>query len=288
MPPEYHLQSFWDSRFKTESCFEWLGDGENTIIPCVQAYLQSRHDAFSVEVPPRVLHIGAGTSSLSERIRDTIRDTYGDRLDEGAIVNVDFSETVVQRSLEREMARAQEGRGRGMRWAHADVLKWSDLARLATIPDGSKDGGGRQALFDIVVDKSTSDAVSCGDDCIFDDPPSCDYHPAIKRQLDSHTRIAGALKVDPVQLLALHLASLVRPGGIWIVLSFSSSRCSLIRTKASEEVHEADSIDPSRYWAVQDMGTVEAPSGNSKPGVYAPAVYHYVYVLCRTDVQIDV
>lgn len=62
MPPNYHLESFWEDRFQHESHHEWLGDGADTILPNIRASLRSGAPRSH---PPRILHIGAGTSSLS-------------------------------------------------------------------------------------------------------------------------------------------------------------------------------------------------------------------------------
>ncbi|OBZ68384.1 hypothetical protein A0H81_11505 [Grifola frondosa] len=267
MPPDYELQSYWNDRFKDEYHFEWLDDGRETILPHLRAHLRSQSRANPPH-PPRLLHIGAGTSSLSERIRELYRDVFGDNVNEQVIVNADFAETLVRRKSEAEVKRAAEGGGRGMRWMLADVLKWDESKQLLD---------GQQGLFDVVVDKSTSDSVSCCGDVSFAFS-NRSFHPLLNLHLTPDPSPRDAITLSPVELLALHLASLVQPGGLWLALSFSSTRfCFLEKQKAGAPV------DPALYWTIQEVDTVDAPTGLERSDVHAPAVKHYLYVIRRSD-----
>ncbi|CCM04457.1 uncharacterized protein FIBRA_06637 [Fibroporia radiculosa] len=287
MPPEYHLQSFWDSRFKTESHFEWLGDGQHTLIPQLRTFLRSQQQSNPSETPPRVLHIGAGTSTLSDRIREVYYDVYGDTMGVGShvIVNTDYAETAVQRGVEAEIARAQEQRGGGVRWVQTDILKWKDIAQLVDISPttGGHASGRNTELFAAVMDKSTSDAIACGADIRLDELRTrADIHPTLEAYLAEHD---APPSMHPIELLSLHLASLVRPGGVWISLSYSPNRFPSLKTELGTNGREdrAGVLRTSRYWDMEICEAVAAPSGMSKAGVHAPTVHDYVYVLRRTD-----
>ncbi|OCH87461.1 hypothetical protein OBBRIDRAFT_796167 [Obba rivulosa] len=269
MPPEYQLASYWDDRFKHEQHFEWLGDGSDSILPHLEAYLRSTMIAPHV-FPPRLLHIGAGSSTLSERILETYRQVLRDNVDGRLIVNMDFSEVSVRQGEEVEGKRRLESER--MQWVQADALKWSDLLTLA-------DGQNAEGYFAIIVDKSTSDAISCADDIPLKSSP--DLHPLLRSYVEESILPTGEpMFLHPVGLLALHLASLVRPGGIWISLSYSSSRFAFLDHPVENDM---GSIHPGVFWALERVEGVEAPSGQQKTGINAPNVLHQVYIMRRTD-----
>ncbi|KAI0962080.1 hypothetical protein AcV7_001001 [Taiwanofungus camphoratus] len=288
MPPNYHHQSFWENRFKNESHFEWLGNGE-CILRHLRAYMQSRDDHRLVQnlnKPPRLLHIGAGTSSLSDQVLETYQELYQEKLEGDMIVNVDFSETVVWKRSQEETVRQREGRGQGMRWTQADMLRWSDVAELVNSGDGGYDAENARAeeQFAVVLDKSTSDAISCGDDLLFKDLTP-QVHPVLQAYLAA--RPESAITLDPIELLALHLASIVHPGGVWIALSFSAVRFSFLQAQEAAGLGTLERVFPALYWTLQEVESLEAPSGQEKAGVFAPAVRHYLYVMRRTEVSVQ-
>lgn len=271
MPPDYELQSYWRTRFVGEHHFEWLGDGADTILPHLRTYLlDPRTTARSSPLQPaRLLHIGAGTSSLSERIRELYQDVYGSEVDERAIVHTDFAENLVARKQEKEASLAVDRPGRGMRWIYTDVMRWGELK-------AALDTAGEQNAFDLVVDKSTSDAISCGEDvtCSSLDPS---LHPAINEYLAAHEGHTTTL--EPVEVLAVHLASLVRPGGLWVALTFSSNRFPFLSSPLP--------LDPAipragKYWEIEKVMTVDAPTG-MEGTAHAPLVQHHVFLLRRRE-----
>ncbi|KAI0639555.1 hypothetical protein C8Q77DRAFT_1081796 [Trametes polyzona] len=267
MPPDYELQSYWQTRFVDENHFEWLGDGKDTILPHVRSFLRgSRASPDTSSSPARLLHIGAGTSSLSERLRELYISEYGGEVDERAIVNADFVEELVARKRAAEESRREAGGpSRGMQWVCADVLRWPDLERLL------ETGGG---LFNVVVEKSTSDAISCGEDISYG-RESQDLHPLFNSYVKTHA--SQALTLSPVEVLAIHLASLVRPGGLWIALTFSSDRFPFLSSPASSK---GDAPRATDYWSLEEVVTVDAPTG-AQDNVHAPIVQHYVCLIRR-------
>ena len=269
MPPEYHLESFWDDRFKKEDHFEWLGDGSNTILPPIQRYLKTKNP---LELP-RVLHIGAGTSTLSSDIFKLYGEHFGEReVEEGLIVNTDYSEIAVERGKNSD-----EGRNKWLRWEKKDLLCWADVQTL-------QHGQGDARPFEIVVDKSTSDAISCNEDIVFEGAKTTcsEICPLIATHIENN--LDEALKLEPVELLALHIAALVPPGGVWVALSYSRHRFHFV--EHHRENGENSRVAVSGYWTWEEVTGVDAPSGSHKAGVFTPTVQHYVFVLRRADKEV--
>jgi hypothetical protein len=276
MPPEYADESFWDKRFTKERRFEWLGSGD-PLLSHIRSHLEERKRA-SDNLPhlPLTLHIGAGTSLLSEGIIDLYEDLgfVGDV----AVVNTDFAAEAVA-NAERA---AVPVRSSGLRseWTKVDALSWTHNLGVAR---RFGEGGDGTQTFDVVVDKSTSDAISCGHDLVFRrGAGGKDEHPAIASVVSAQ----GEVVLEPLRLLALHLAAIVRPEGIWVVLSYSADRFPFLRRGMAEESQPPPELDASRWWTVETVEEVEAPSGQQREGVHAPQVTHRAYVLRRTDVPV--
>lgn len=270
MPPEYHLESFWDDRFKKEDHFEWLGDGSNTILPPIRKYLQTEY----ARQPPRVLHIGAGTSTLSGDILKLYKDHFRDgEFEEGLVVNTDYSEVAVERGKS-----SHEENDKQIRWEKTDLMLWEEIRSLKRAQE-------HEAPFEIVVDKSTSDAISCNENIKLVGPKTTrsDACPPISNYFANGSDRMMAL--EPVELLALHTAALVRPRGIWIALSYSKYRFHFLEQLVEED--KCREVAASRYWELEEVVGVDAPSGSRKEGVFAPVIQHYVFVLRRTDRQFE-
>ncbi|KAI0361458.1 hypothetical protein OH77DRAFT_1443954 [Trametes cingulata] len=269
MPPDYELQSYWKQRFVDEKHFEWLGDGKDTILPHVYAFLlETRSSGLGSNQPRRLLHIGAGTSSLSERLRELYNSMYGEDVDERAIVNTDFAgNLVVRKQAAEEARRAVGGQQRGMRWRCVDAMKWRELEILRDE---------EPAPFDIVVDKSTSDAISCGEDVSYSHPdPS--VHPSFNNYLEAHG--THGITLSPVEVLAIHLSSVVRPGGLWVALTFSSDRFAFLSSPGSMD---APIPRAASHWYLERVITVDAPTG-AQGNVHAPVVQHYICLIRRGE-----
>jgi hypothetical protein len=276
MPPEYADESFWDKRFTKERRFEWLGSGD-PLLSHIRSHLEDRKRASDNLLHlPLTLHIGAGTSLLSEGIIDLYEDLgfAGDV----AVLNTDFAAEAVA-NVERTAAPARSSGLRSV-WIKMDALSWTDNLSLAGRFGEWGDGA---QTFDVVVDKSTSDAISCGHDLVFRrGAGGKDEHPAIASVVSAQ----GEVVLEPLQLLALHLAAIVRPRGIWVVLSYSADRFPFLQQGAAEESQQSPELDASRWWTVETVDEVEAPSGQQREGVHAPQVTHRAYVLRRTDVPV--
>ncbi|KAI0347630.1 hypothetical protein BDW22DRAFT_1320428 [Trametopsis cervina] len=266
MPPDYESASFWEARFERETHFEWLGDGRSTILPVVRDYLEEQKRR--VEKHPEeagnggVLHIGAGTSTLGEALVDLYHAHFGigeQEKEKPVVVNTDFAQQAVTRGSQHTKDGAEV-------WERVDLLQWADCADLL----------GRRGRFGVVVDKSTSDAVSCGADVLFHVGEDKGVHPALRGEGEE----GGEVRMGPLEVLAVHLASLVQLGGVWVVLSYSKDRFAWLSTAK---------IDITRFWTLSSVKSVEAPwSGEKQGNVHLPRIEHWLYVLRRTDVDIDV
>ncbi|KAI0756856.1 hypothetical protein C8Q80DRAFT_1130856 [Daedaleopsis nitida] len=245
MPPNYDLQTYWQTRFGREEHFEWLGDGSDTILPHIGTYLLDPRTSARVSPsqPPRLLHIGAGTSSLSKQIGQLYQEVYGADVDKSAIVHTDFAENLVARMQQSGQKAHMGGSGGdgGMRWICVDILNWADL-KTALDVDGD------ECAYDLVVDKSTSDAIACGGDISYNSP-DLSLPPAFQEQL-------MPIDVAPMEVLAVHLASL------------------------DAEVSQTGRRYATAYWELERVVEVDAPSGMEGRG-HAPAIQHYVFLLRR-------
>ncbi|KAF8676807.1 hypothetical protein RHS04_06322 [Rhizoctonia solani] len=234
--PDYSSLTYWQSRFEKETCFEWLGPGD-IMMPHLARILEpvlncDENDYSSSKLPEQrcnesfptnIFHIGSGTSQLSL----DLRSLYSTR-----VVNIDFEQSCLAQLRQSELAKYGDVK---MEYKQIDMLNWEQVE--------SQIAGEARVL---IIDKSTSDAISCGPD----KPSPFSQSP-----------------ISPVRVLALHLAALSLPGSIWIALSYSASRFD----------------DIGEFWNVEMTEKVAAESGQTKEGVYAPEVWHTLYVLRRTN-----
>ncbi|CAJ2510357.1 Uu.00g050600.m01.CDS01 [Anthostomella pinea] len=169
MPADFEKQSYWRSRFASETSFEWLTSSA-TFMSILEPYLSSSPR------PARILQLGSGTSDLHTRFRAR---GYLD------VTNVDYEPLALERG------RALEARVFGdvrLEYAVADATRLDrDLLPKSQPQSQSRHG------FDVVVDKSTADAVSCG----------------------------GA---EAVLRMAEGVRRCLADGGVWISLSYSGER----------------------------------------------------------------
>ena len=157
---DFHTQEYWSARFESETQFEWLVTAQDFFEQVLQKYIQP---------DSKVLHLGFGTSDLQNYLRQA-----------GCkhIVNVDFEPAAVARGRELERRRFGDVR---MSYLVADVTNFP--------PEFACDGDG----FDLVVDKSTADAVACGGD-------------------------------DALLSMARSVRRCLSAGGLWLCCSYSATR----------------------------------------------------------------
>jgi hypothetical protein len=169
MSTDFDRQSYWRARFEHETAFEWLLSSP-AFMSILEPHLTQSYS--------RVLHLGFGTSDLQNHLRTRCRRP-------SEVVNVDYEPLAAERG--RDLERRAFGDVR-MHYVVADV---TDLQR-----DLERKGHVRGGTFDLVIDKSTADAVSCAG-------------------TEALLRMAGNIR------------SVLAPDGVWISLSYSATRFDL-------------------------------------------------------------
>jgi hypothetical protein len=206
---------------------------------------------------------------------------------------VDYSEEAVKIGRRREEAfvASRDADQRRMRWSAADLLSLPGVHSL-TGEDGT--------LFDFVLDKSTSDAIACGENITVlstwagggDDGPS-------------------PVSLPPVEVLALHLAAITAAGGRWIAISYSGDRFGFLERDTHTEIRTAGNNDtgtstaadsqpidgqvvgPATLWRLDKKEQLAIPGSEVSTGrnesthtVHRPTVGHWLYVLTRTKASL--
>ncbi|KAF2233584.1 hypothetical protein EV356DRAFT_435772, partial [Viridothelium virens] len=311
MVPQFSSKSYWNTRFTdSPTSFDWLLPA-STLDPLLRTTLASHADPPF----PQILHIGCGTSWLSFHLRAHVAHP-------SQVLNLDFSETAIalgrakeadlypeehaepdalssaeawQRDGSSEIGAREEGGG--MRWATADLLSFGSLVEAV---------GGTTAAsrFSVVLDKSTSDAVACaesipaadallGMDAAMLDPEA--YARVVELQdRESELKRGGDL-LDPMIVLALHLAAVTVAGGTWIAVSHSRERFWFLEGGTDPRVDESDGareyaerpseLDPKRFWRVERKEALDAPGSDerSNGAVHPPRIQHWLYLLIRSN-----
>ncbi|KAI0418423.1 S-adenosyl-L-methionine-dependent methyltransferase [Xylaria grammica] len=190
MPADFEKQSYWHDRFASETAFEWLAPSA-TFISFLEPYL-------SVSGDQRILNLGSGTSDLHVHLREKGSED---------VTNVDYEPLALGRGREIEKRLCGDVR---TKYAVADVTRLR-----ADLPAPS--------AFDLVLDKSTVDAVSCGGEAAF-------------------------------LAMARGVRECLAPGGLWISLSYSAARFDLeqlpfdVRVIGKVPTPKAKVTDPDVYY----------------------------------------
>ncbi|CRK17453.1 hypothetical protein BN1708_012059 [Verticillium longisporum] len=169
---DFEKQSYWRDRFAREESFEWLVTSSD-----LMAILDPLLASQSLGPDAHICHLGFGTSDLQNHFRAR---------GFSAITNLDYEPLACERGRALEVARFGDSR---MEFRVADVTQLpADLG-----------------AFDLVVDKSTVDAVACGGD-------------------------------DMVRRMGKGVERCLKPGAVWVSLSYSSARFSDERLPFDVEV----------------------------------------------------
>ncbi|KAG8158304.1 hypothetical protein KVR01_012065 [Diaporthe batatas] len=188
MPADFDKQEYWHDRFAKETRFEWLATSDEfmRILEADTDFskLLQRSPALSTSPsspPPRILHVGFGTSDLQNHLRAAGLES---------VLNVDYEPLAVERGRSHEEGRFGDVR---MGYAVADATRLDvDLGRVAQAAGGEQPED-QTPRFDLVIDKSTVDAVSCGGE-------------------------------EVVLRMCRAVRRCLAPGGFWVSLSYSASR----------------------------------------------------------------
>ncbi|KZV99513.1 hypothetical protein EXIGLDRAFT_724991 [Exidia glandulosa HHB12029] len=249
MTIDYSSKEVWQQRFTEHPDNFEWLGGSDALLPIIQNLLSS------LPIDSTILHIGCGTSNLSFAIRD------GLSVSPERILNLDYA----ARAIELGQALEGDSKAKGkMLWTVADLLDWENLHGACK----------EMAPFGMILDKSTSDAIACG----YDVDASIAFLPG-------HPTV----QLEPMILLALHLAALVRPGSVWLAMSYSSTRFDFL-----DDVHALPGVARlNDLWTVERKEEVEAfeqvvPDAPGSTHVHRPPIMHNVYVLRRTNTPLDV
>ena len=202
--------------FVHETCFEWL-----------RPYSSLRpHQLTHLDPSAAILHLGCGSSNLAFDLFDDGRRN---------ITNVDYAGNVITRMRSLALDRYGDPAAHQLTWIEADCLN------LLSLP---------ASAFDAVVDKSTVDAIACGDE-------------------DAGEGCLGS----KLRTLCEQVGRVARPSAVWVSVSYSAGRRFDTPTWVDEE-------GVAWKWVTEEVNLVEVPQveKESKPHVHTPKVFHHVYI----------
>lgn len=307
-PPSFGDLTYWNTRFSSEENFDWLVADFTILEPVLRELINGGKRFITARVDedggkddggkdggkdgkgktPQILHIGCGNSLLSFQLREFVETAT-------QIHNCDYSPVVIKRQRQREKELLQTGSfgragGREVqsRWSVLDLLDPEQMANArkgGDGEDGGEDGGG----YDIIIDKSTTDAISCAEDVVVGLPYCININnintsatatiPTTVCTQPTFPQKAAA--IYPPHILAIHLAYLARPGCRWVVLSYSSSRFSDWEGEGMPQ----GLPQPGELWKmVKHEKIVQSPDPEDK--VHRPPEMHHLYILERTGVEL--
>lgn len=220
----FHSQEYWQDRFNNEHHFEWLFTWD-TLKPYLSSYLDPKEP---------ILHLGTVRSVAAVSVIDSCVLGCGnshlgiDLVEQGyaRVVNVDYADNVIASMKEKTRERVGALQDR-LEWYAADCLT-DDLSRLGN-PSSPRD-------YSVAIDKSLADTIACGD---------TEDQQNMKR-------------------LSQRVLHATRPDGVWISISFSSSRQYAFDT-------------PGEWtWHTEHALPVKVVQPNDTPN--APDIYYYLYI----------
>lgn len=207
---EFWNPVYWDKRFRNEREFEWLVSSD-CFVEQTKSYIASAKS---------ICNIGCGNSNLSASIRDSNSST--------AVYNLDYSTIAIERS--KELNRDNDNQ----HFYVVDLLKEEDVANALS-----------HANIDLIVDKSTSDSLSTGEDMLVDDTPTA-----------------------PVAVIAINLAKVCKTGTRWIFCSYSPYRLESF-------------AGASNLWTVTNEWSIISEESSAASNVHRPEIRHYFVALQR-------
>ncbi|KAJ1992012.1 hypothetical protein H4R33_001170 [Dimargaris cristalligena] len=225
----YDEKSYWEQRFEKESQFEWLGDYQ-VFRSILERYMQPTD---------KVLHLGCGTSRLGFDLL-----AHGFR----QVANVDYCQSVVDRMTGRCRTFCDQ---LGLRWEPTlptseaptnhpenDVqIHWLTADCMTMTSDPTLTA---LAPFDIVIDKTLTDTICCGD--------------------ESEPDLG-------LRALAGQVGRMLKPGGRWIIISYSDDRPLETLPKQPGDCH----------WKVT-RHRVLAPKEVTDRPMFTPDVYYHCHI----------
>jgi len=169
---DFSSAEYWSRRFATETSFEWLLPSSRIITFILENF---RHKPESEII--KCLHLGCGTSTLGLELEEALRRTIGDKVDI-QVVDSDYVSESITLFTQRPIL-------------NLNALDMSDLGKKS------------EGRWDLIIDKSTADAISCG--------------PLIG-------------DIEPINVLCTNMAEVTEKGTRWISISYSPTRFSFLST----------------------------------------------------------
>lgn len=164
---------------------------------------------------------------------------------------MDFSSEAVRIGQEAE---ERKDISQAMQWIRIDLRSWTDVASLSPF-----------APFDVIVDKSTCDAICTSEPLdLFPSTIDDSVCPTIRELVEQE----GQIELSCVEAVAMHLVPLTQKGTTWVAMSYST-----FRFDNREYI--------GRYWEFVSRTPLKAPSGEVSSTAHAPVIYHWLYVLRR-------
>jgi hypothetical protein len=306
--PEFASREYWDERFSNDSSrFDWLVPA---IVLCDIADEWVEADGLR---KADILHIGCGTSdsSILRRLVDNPSQIH----------NVDYSATAVEaeRAREQETLAKEPEDQHDQPWvdmtsekrdsvqpSSPQAMRWSclDLLSLDSTISLMEQQYERGRLFDLILDKSTSDSISCGANLNLQLPFPLSINGWTRGVLVSG--VAQLAEIHPLHILAVHLAALTTPRtGKWITISYSEDRFPFLPPFPQSASHgflaestiQAGFPHPNKLWRLEAKEKIEPEAQKEetlaqrrkrlKEGIiHRPQVSHWLYILVRTDVVV--
>lgn len=259
--PDFASHSYWQQRFAADeppAGFEWLGlppifaafiqDWASGALADEDAVDEGREPSVLSPPPPDILHIGSGSSRLSNELRRWHPSSLA------RILNVDFAGAAVSWGRQREIdefgpSTAAAG---SMRWATLDLLASADVV------DAVGPASRRPTRPLLVIDKSTADALSCGP-----------WRPS--PFADDADRQQEPRLLHPLALLARNLALVAPEASTWLVYTYSAA-------------DRLAGIDLGGLWERTRKELVDVPELDAAGRVVVgrPCVQHAMEVWART------
>jgi hypothetical protein len=165
---DFSSAEYWSARFVTETSFEWLLPSNKIITFILDNFLPNPESKII-----KCLHLGCGTSTLGMELEDALKKAIRGEVDI-QVIDSDYVAESITLSTPRPIL-------------NLNALDLYDLR--------SKSEGG----WDLIIDKSTADAISCG--------------PLIG-------------DIEPINVLCDNMAEVTNRGTRWISISYSPTRFS--------------------------------------------------------------
>jgi len=287
-PPDFSSQQYWETRFEKETSFEWLAPSE-VILPIVlgtvKEVINARRSTSTGpaatgpdDLPCRILHFGCGSSSLGSDIQQYLQTS-------AAPPNTHISGTAsgapVPEAVEAEVNNVDDIISLPpIEVIDADYVpptllseapRSVPLIQLDVLDPTSLASSSPQEGWDVLIDKSTADAISCGPNL---------------------TDLASGTSTPPLDVLLDNLAQVTRHGGRWLSISYSATRYDSLRSRSwtSSLDPEGDSRSNTGRWQVisrTPLGSTAIPEGRLIADgkgwrrVYEPETPIWLYVLQR-------